>query len=110
MRAGVPLHGLGNGLSYSNFTVPDISDCQRALRLWPPYFKNYKKGFPSSYTEQPMVRDRQKLLGRFVIETTQGHEQEVRVIGECSRIMFDSVLETRAAESFWASQALLLPS
>ena len=36
-----------------------------------------------------MVRDRQKLLGRFVIETTYGHEQEVRVIGEGSRVMFD---------------------
>ena len=29
-----------------------------------------------------MVRDRQKLLGRFVIVTTHGHEQEIRVIGE----------------------------
>ncbi len=36
-----------------------------------------------------MVRDRQNLLGRFVIETTYGHEQEVRVIGEGSRVMFD---------------------
>ena len=36
-----------------------------------------------------MVRDRQKLLGRFVIETTRGHEQEIRVIGEGSRVMFD---------------------
>ena len=36
-----------------------------------------------------MTRDRQKLLGRFVIETTQGHEQEVRVIGEGIRVMFD---------------------
>lgn len=37
-----------------------------------------------------MVRDRQKLLGRFVIETTDGHQQEVLVIGEGSRVMFDS--------------------
>ena len=29
-----------------------------------------------------MVRDRQKLLGRFAIETTDGHRQEIRVIGE----------------------------
>ena len=36
-----------------------------------------------------MVRYRQKLLGRFVIETTDGHRQEVRVIGEGSRVMFD---------------------
>ena len=36
-----------------------------------------------------MVRDRQKLLGRFVISTTLGHEQEIRVIGEGSRVMFD---------------------
>ncbi len=36
-----------------------------------------------------MVRDRQKLLGRFVISTTHGYEQEVRVIGEGSRVMFD---------------------
>ena len=36
-----------------------------------------------------MVRDRQKVLGRFVIETTDGHQQEVLVIGEGSRVMFD---------------------
>lgn len=36
-----------------------------------------------------MIRDRQKLLGRFVISTTQGHQQEVRVIGEGGRVMFD---------------------
>lgn len=40
--------------------------------------------------EQPMVRDGQKNLGRFVIETMDGHEQEIRVIGEGSRVMFDS--------------------
>ena len=39
--------------------------------------------------QQPMVRDRQKLLGRFVLETTHGHEQEIRVIGEGNRAMFD---------------------
>ena len=36
-----------------------------------------------------MVRDRQKLLGRFVINTADGHEQEIRVIGDGSRVMFD---------------------
>lgn len=36
-----------------------------------------------------MVRNWQKLLGRFVLETTDGHRQEVRVIGEGSRVMFD---------------------
>ena len=36
-----------------------------------------------------MVRDRQKLLGKFVVETTDGHQQEIRVIGEGSRVMFD---------------------
>ena len=36
-----------------------------------------------------MTRDKQKLLGRFVIETKQGHEQEIRVIGEGIRVMFD---------------------
>ncbi len=36
-----------------------------------------------------MVRDRQKLLGRFVISTTHGHEQEIRVIGESGKVMFD---------------------
>lgn len=36
-----------------------------------------------------MIRDRQKLLGRFVIETTDGYEQHVRVVGEGSRVMFD---------------------
>ena len=36
-----------------------------------------------------MVRDRQKVLGRFVIETPDGHRQEVRVIGEGGRVTFD---------------------
>ncbi len=36
-----------------------------------------------------MVRDRQRLLGRFVISTTHGNQQEIRVIGEGSRVMFD---------------------
>ena len=36
-----------------------------------------------------MIRDRQKLLGRFVIETIQGHQQEIRVIGEGGRVLFD---------------------
>ncbi len=44
---------------------------------------------PGVNTEQPMIRDGQKLLGRCVIETTRGHDQEVRVIGEGSRVMFD---------------------
>lgn len=36
-----------------------------------------------------MVRDRQRLLGRFVILTMRGKLQEIRVIGEGSRVMFD---------------------
>ena len=36
-----------------------------------------------------MVRDRQKLLGRFVINTADGHRQEIRVIGDGSRVIFD---------------------
>ena len=36
-----------------------------------------------------MVRDRQKFLGRFMLETKEGHLQEIRVIGEGDRVMFD---------------------
>lgn len=61
-------------------------------------------------TEQSMVRDMQKLLGRFVVETTESPQQELRVIDDSNMAMFEYGLKSRAAESFWVNQALLLSS
>lgn len=36
-----------------------------------------------------MVRYKQRLLGKFVMETIDRREQEVRVSGEGARVMFD---------------------
>lgn len=44
-----------------------------------------------------MVRDKQNLLGWLVIEATDESQQEVRVIGDSSKVVFDYVLETRVA-------------
>ena len=61
--------------------IPDLFTGSVALKA--------KRPLLVGHTEPSMVRGRLKLLGRFVIETTRGHQQEVRVIGGGSRVMFD---------------------
>ena len=58
-----------------------------------------------------MVRDRQKLLGRFVTNTADGHEQEIRVIGDGSRVMFDYPYVKGGAKVYqWGGAIVYHPS